>query len=45
MDEQTPCLTKIVHEKVEYNRTENHKDIFVCLCCGHEFEEKMDSSG
>lgn len=45
MDDTTPCLTKTVHEKVEYNRTEGHTDIFVCVCCGHEFFERLDSSG
>ncbi len=44
MDE-AKCLTKTAHEKVEYSHTEGHIDIFICACCGKEFEEKMDSSG
>lgn len=45
MDESTQCLTKTTHEKVEYSYSKGHTDVFVCACCGREFEEKADSSG
>jgi hypothetical protein len=45
MDDNSHCLASMTHERVEYSHTEWHTDIFVCLRCGKEFEEKMDSSG